>query len=90
MGNVELREEIRRLQARLDPIEVARQCDPQDGDVSESEEEDEGEGEAHAKVRLLKSMLGSISRPKLEVSTYDGILSSKNLIDQISELENYF
>lgn len=41
-------------------------------------------------MRLLRSVLGARSRPKLELSTYDGSLTIENLIDWISELDKYF
>ena len=41
VGNAELREEIRRLQARLEAMEARRQRDPEGGDVSEAKEETE-------------------------------------------------
>ena len=63
-------------------------------DVSEPEGEVEEEGasplEEAAKIRLLRSVLGSISRPKLEISTYDGSLTVKNLIDWINDMDKYF
>jgi hypothetical protein len=39
---------------------------------------------------LLRSVLGSSSRPKPELSTYDGSLTDENLIDWISDLDKYF
>lgn len=42
------------------------------------------------KVKLLKSVLSSSSRPKHELSTYDGNLVAKNLMDWINELDKYF
>ena len=38
-GNVELLEDIRRLQARLEAVEMNRQRDPDIADVSKNEEE---------------------------------------------------
>lgn len=35
-------------------------------------------------------MLGSSSRPKLELSTYDGNLTTESFIDWMSELDKYF
>lgn len=65
-------------------MEEGRKWDPKAVDVSKPEEEvEEGEGhvEEAPEVRLLRSVLGSCSRPKLEVSTYDGSLTTKNWID---------
>lgn len=94
VGNAELREEIRRLQARLEAMEARRQRDPEGEDVSEAEEETEEEGatpvEEAVEIKLLKAVLGSSSRPKPEISSYDGSLKAKNLIDWINEMDKYF
>ena len=39
---------------------------------------------------MLRSVLGSSSRPKPSLSTYDGNLSAEGLIDWIGELDKYF
>ena len=39
---------------------------------------------------MLRSVLGSSSRPKPSLSTYDGNLSAEGLIDWIGELDRYF
>lgn len=41
-------------------------------------------------MKMLRSMLGSSSRPKPSLSTYDGNLSAEGLIDWIGELDRYF
>ena len=93
-GNAKLWEEIRRLQIQLEAMEVERQWDPEGGDVSESEEELEEEGSApieeSAEIKLLRAVLGSSSRPKPEISIYDGSLKDENLLDWISEMDKYF
>ena len=75
-------------------MEVGRQQDPKGGDVSEAEEELEGEGEEDVKeaieIKLLRVVLGSSSRPKLEISNYDGNLKYENLLDYVSEMKKYF
>ena len=94
MGNVKLREEIRRLQACLQAMEVGRQRDHKARDVSEVGEEAREKGAAHVEealeVKLLRSVLGSSSRPKPKLSTYDGSLTTESLIDWINELDKYF
>ena len=72
-GNAKFLEEVRRLQTRLETLDVNRQQDPVGGDVSDNEEdlEEERKVEAyHIEVRLLKSVIGASMRPKLEVPTY--------------------
>ena len=41
-------------------------------------------------MKLLRSVLGSNSRTKPSLSTYDGNLSAKGMIDWIGELDQYF
>lgn len=56
-------------------------------DVSEQEDEVLTEGEEYeeepVEVKLLRSVIGSSSRPKIEVPTYDGFLNAKELVDWI-------
>ena len=39
---------------------------------------------------MLRAVLGSSSRLKLEISIYDGSLKDENLIDWINEMDKYF
>lgn len=75
-------------------MEVGRQRDPKGRDVSEAEEELEEEGVAHVKedveIKLLRVVLGSSSRPELEISIYDGSLKYEDLLAYISEMKIYF
>lgn len=75
-------------------MEVGRQRDPEGVDVSEVEKELEEEGETPVEevvgIKLLRVVLGSSSRPKPEISIYDGSLKDENLLDWISEMEKYF
>jgi len=94
LGNVDMREEIRRLQAHLEAMEVGRQQDHEARDISELGEEVNEEGatptEETLEFKLLRSFLDSSSGPKSELSTYDGSLVVENLFDWISELDNCF
>ena len=66
-GTAELMEEIRRLQTRLEALEMNWQQDPIGGDISGNEEEPNEEREVEedrAEVRLLKSVIGASMRPK--------------------------
>ena len=87
-----LREEIRVLNERLVAVEVGRRRDPDRGDYSDEEATKttdgfEGEG---LELRLLRSVLLSSTKPKHELSTYDGNLSAEVLLDWLSELNKYF
>ena len=71
---------------------MARKWEQELGDDSESEVEG-GDQEEDAtpettEMKLLRSVLGSISRPKPFLSTYDGNFSAEGLIDQIGELRS--
>ena len=85
VANAELMEQLRVMQARLEAMELGRHRELDLGDVSDPEEEgNEQEEEAapeSAEMKMLRSVLGSISRPKPSFSTYDGNLSVEGLID---------
>ena len=84
MVNTEVMEEMRELQEHLEAMEIDRQRDPEAGDVSEPEDEEKREEVAPMQktpeLRYFRSILGATSRPKPELSTYDGILIVKHLI----------
>lgn len=94
IANAECQEEIQSLQTRLYAIEISRKGDLEDRDDIGSKDEVGIERETPVdeglKVKLLKLVLISISRPKREFPTYDGSLITKNLMDWISELDNCF
>lgn len=46
--------------------------------------------EEGAKVKLLRSILLTSYRPRIEVPMYDGNLNVEELINQINALDNYF
>ena len=94
VANAELMEQLRVMQARLEAMELGRHKETYLGDVSDPEEEgnEQEEEVAHesAEMKMLRSVLGSSSRPKPSLSTYDGNLSAEGLIDWIGELDRYF
>ena len=94
VANVELIEQMRVMQARLEAMEFGRHREPYLGDLSDPKEEgNEQEEEAaleSVEMKMLRSVLGSSSRPKPSLSTYDGNLSIEGLIDWIGELDRYF
>ena len=68
------------MQDRMESMEMARQQEPDLGDDSESKVEG-GDQEEEAtpettEMKLLRYVLGSSSRPKPSLSTYDGNLSA--------------
>lgn len=75
-------------------METKKQLDPEVGDDNKSEEEATTERETPMdeapKVKLLRLVLSSSSKPKPKLSTYDGNLVAENLMDWISELDKYF
>ena len=92
--NAEVMEEMRELRARLEAMETDNRRDPEAGDVSEPEDEEQREEAAPMQetpeLRYFKSILGANSKPKPELSTYDGSLTAEHLTDWISELDKYF
>jgi len=86
-----LREQIRVLTARLEVVEEGKRRDPKLGDDSEEEAvtTTDGSNEEAPELRLLLSILLASSKPKTEISNYDGILSVDVLLDWISELDKY-
>ena len=87
VSNAELMEHMRFMRARLKAMELDKHREPKLGHVSDPEEEgNEQEEEASlesAEMCMLRSMLGSSSRPKPSLSTYDGNLSAEGLTDWI-------
>ena len=94
IANAELMEKMRVIQARLEAMELGRYREPDLGDVSDPEEEgneqEEETAPKSAEMKMLRFVLGSSSRPKPSLSTYDGNLSAEGLIDWIGELDRYF
>eukprot|EP00253_Pinus_taeda_P025668 PITA_25668 len=87
-----LREELRALTAHLEAVEAGRRRDPELGDDSGEEavviaEESEEETQ---EVKLLRSVLLTSNKPKLEIPNYDGNLSADVPLDWMSELDKYF
>ena len=78
------------MQAQLEAMEMVRQRDLEGGYISEPDEVPEEEEAVPVEVRLLREVVGSSLRPKLELSIYDDSLKAKNLIDWISEMDKYF
>ena len=87
-----LREHIRILTARLEAVEAGRRRDPEPRDTSEEEvvAATDGSDEEAPEVKLLRQVLLANSKPKTEISNYDGSLSADFLLDWISELDKYF
>ena len=86
-------EEIRRLQTRLEVVELNRQRDPDVGDINDNEEEPEEEREVeadHAEIRFLKFVISASMRPNPEVPTYQGGLDANELLDWISDMDKFF
>ena len=62
---------MQQIQARLEAMETGQQRDPEN--VSEPEAEEEGGNvELTPQMRFFKSVLGSTSKPRLEVSSFAG------------------
>ena len=85
VANAELMEQLRVMQARLEAMELGRHRELDLGDVSDLEEEgneqEEEEAPKSAEMKMLRFVLGSSSRPKPSLSTYDGNLLVEGLRD---------
>ena len=85
MANAKVLEEMRKIQARLESMEIDKWRDPESGDISEPEDEEQREESAPMqetpKLRCFKSIMGMTSRPRLEFPTYDGSLIAEHLVD---------
>ena len=87
-----MREEISILTTRLEVVEAGRRRDPEVGDESEEEAivTIDGSDEEGREMRLLRLVLLASNKPKLEISNYDGSLSTEVLLDCINEWDKYF
>eukprot|EP00253_Pinus_taeda_P004319 PITA_04319 len=86
-----LREEIRVLRERLAVIEAGGRRNLADNSDEEAVEPEQDEFEGITpELRLLKSVLLSIHKPKHELPTYDGSLSADVLLDWLSEVNKFF
>jgi predicted DsbA family dithiol-disulfide isomerase len=95
VANVEVIEEMRNLQARLEAMEVSQRRGVDLGDVSEEEEVAEVEEGAEpeeegVEEKLIRAIMGVSSRPRMEVPLYEGNLNVDELMDWISTLDKYF
>ena len=80
--NVDLREEIKTLRARLEALET-RSHHEHTGDTSDEEvpEEEEETTVETPEVKILKSIFGASSSSRADVPFYSGNLNPKELID---------
>ena len=77
--NGEVLETMQQIQARLEAIEVGHPRDPEDVSEPEAEEEEENI-ELTPDMRFFISVLGSTSRPRLEVSSFARGLNPEEMI----------
>ena len=91
--NAKVMEVMQQITTRLEAMELRNHGNVDDGDVSEPEIESP-EVEEHIAITLemifLKSVLGSSSKPRLEVQIYQGSLNPKELIEWINDMEKFF
>ena len=89
VANAEVLEILQRFEAKMDAMEQRQPKDPED--ISEPEiEEAEENVEIPPDLRLLRTVLGSAVKPRIEVSSYAGGLNPEELVDWINELKNCF
>ena len=73
----------------MDAMERRQPRDPKDISEPETEEAEENV-EIHPDMRLLRTVLGSAVKPRIEVSSYAGGLNPEELVDWINELNKCF
>ena len=91
--NAKVMEVMQHIIARLEAMETRNQGNGDDGDVSEPKIESPEEEEHVAitpEMRFLKLVLGSTSKPRLEIPIYQRSLNPKELIDWINDMEKLF
>ena len=80
VANAEVLGMLQRVEARMDAMERRQPRDPED--ISEPElEEAEENVEIPPDMRLLRIVLGSAVKPRIEVSSYAGGLNPEELVD---------
>ena len=80
---------LQRVEARMDAVERRQTRDPEDTSEPETEEAEENV-EIPPDMRLLRTVLGSAVKPRIEVSSYVGGLNPEELVDWINELNKCF
>ena len=74
IANAKVLGKLQRVEARMDAMEQRQPRDPED--ISEPETEEAGEiAEIPPNMRLLRTVLGSTIKPKIEVSSFAGGLN---------------
>ena len=89
VANAEVLGILQRFEARMDAMERRHPRDPED--ISEPElEEAKENGEIPPDMRLLRTVLGSAVKPKIEVSSFARGLNPEELVDWINEMNKCF
>ena len=76
---------LQRVEARMDAMERRQPRDPEDISEPKTEETEENV-EIPPDMRLLRTVLGSAVKPRIEVSSYAGRLNLEELVDWINEM----
>lgn len=89
--NVELRQNMHQLEAIMAAMEARAKRDPEAGGISEEEEVAGAEATAEpAEARMSRSILGFVTKAKLEVSNYTNSMNPEELIVWIMEVDRFF
>ena len=89
VANAEVLEVLQRVKARMDAVERRQTRDPEDIIEPETEEAEENV-EIPPDMRLLRTVLGYVFKPRIEVSSYAGGLNLEELVDWINEMNKCF
>jgi len=90
--NAILLDEVRSLRARMEAMETAQRKVPDEGAESPVEESDTGveAEEENENIKILKMLAKVGGKPKLEIHMYEGSLNTKELMDWIRSIDQYF
>ncbi|KAH9297605.1 hypothetical protein KI387_029287, partial [Taxus chinensis] len=92
----QLMEEIRNLRTSLQDVDMSQRRGIKKGDISEEEPYIEMEEldvtlpEERVEYRMIKYIMGVISKPKIEIPMYEITLKPKGLIDWVDVMDKYF
>jgi hypothetical protein len=94
VANRAMEREMREICVRLYDMEISQRRSPDARDVNEAENEEveveEVVVEDAAEERLLREVVKSGVREKIEIPMYEGNIDTKELLDWIREINKYF
>ena len=91
LAETKMERNMRRMEARLEAMEIKKQLSNSDESNEEVESESfEEEEEDPEEVKIMKILMKTSGRPRIEVPMYSGNLNVEELMDWINDLNKYF